>query len=57
MAKSEQTFYSEASAAQKVDALKKACEHHVKLTKECSQGLGQDRSVFPFKAFIIMRNS
>ncbi|KAF8172114.1 acyltransferase ChoActase/COT/CPT [Pholiota molesta] len=40
------TFYSEASPAQKVDALKKACEHHVKLTKECSQGLGQDRHLY-----------
>lgn len=27
-------------------ALRKACEHHVKLTKECSQGLGQDRHLY-----------
>ncbi|EIW74513.1 carnitine acetyl transferase [Coniophora puteana RWD-64-598 SS2] len=40
------TFFSEASAAQKVSALHKACERHVKLTKECSQGLGQDRHLY-----------
>jgi carnitine O-acetyltransferase len=39
-------FYSEASASQKVAALRKACETHVKLTKECSQGLGQDRHLY-----------
>jgi len=39
-------FYSEASASQKVAALRKACEAHVKLTKECSQGLGQDRHLY-----------
>ncbi|PBK92163.1 acyltransferase ChoActase/COT/CPT [Armillaria gallica] len=39
-------FYSEASASQKVDALHKACERHVKLTRECSQGLGQDRHLY-----------
>ncbi|KAG5641785.1 hypothetical protein DXG03_004189, partial [Asterophora parasitica] len=37
------TFFSDASAAQKVAALRKACDRHSKLTKECSQGLGQDR--------------
>lgn len=41
-----QTFWSEAAPAQKVAALKKACERHVKLTKECSQGLGQDRHLY-----------
>ncbi|KAF6758607.1 carnitine acetyl transferase [Ephemerocybe angulata] len=40
------TFYSEADPAKKVAALKKACERHVKLTKECSQGLGQDRHLY-----------
>lgn len=39
-------FYSDASASQKVAALRRACEHHVKLTKECSQGLGQDRHLY-----------
>lgn len=38
-----QAFYSEATPAQKASTLRKACERHVKLTKECSQGLGQDR--------------
>jgi carnitine O-acetyltransferase len=31
--------------ADKVSALRKACEHHVKLTRECSQGLG-DRHLY-----------
>ncbi|KAF5379902.1 hypothetical protein D9757_007181 [Collybiopsis confluens] len=39
-------YYSEATASQKVAALRKACERHVKLTKECSQGLGQDRHLY-----------
>jgi len=39
-------FYSEASPAEKVSALRKACETHVKLTKECGQGLGQDRHLY-----------
>ncbi|GLB35672.1 putative carnitine choline acetyltransferase family protein [Lyophyllum shimeji] len=40
------TFYSDAPAAQKVAALRKACERHVELTKECSKGLGQDRHLY-----------
>ncbi|KAI0069564.1 CoA-dependent acyltransferase [Panus rudis PR-1116 ss-1] len=40
------TFFSEATPAHKVAALRKACEGHVKLTKECSQGLGQDRHLY-----------
>ncbi|KAH7885657.1 carnitine acetyl transferase [Phlebopus sp. FC_14] len=40
------TFFSEASNEQKIRALRKACERHVKLTKECSQGLGQDRHLY-----------
>ncbi|KAH7925138.1 carnitine acetyl transferase [Leucogyrophana mollusca] len=39
-------FFSEASPAQKISALRKACERHVKLTKKCSQGLGQDRHLY-----------
>lgn len=31
------------SPQEKVDALRRACEKHVHLTKECSKGLGQDR--------------
>ena len=38
-----QTFYSEASTSEKVAALRKACENHVKLTRDCGKGLGQDR--------------
>ncbi|KAJ8519229.1 hypothetical protein ONZ45_g3779 [Pleurotus djamor] len=40
------TFYSEATQAQKVNALRKACERHVALTRDCSQGLGQDRHLY-----------
>ncbi|KAG6811804.1 hypothetical protein H0H92_005727 [Tricholoma furcatifolium] len=40
------TFYSEAPASQKVAALRKACAGHAKLTKECSQGYGQDRHLY-----------
>ncbi|KAF8888280.1 acyltransferase ChoActase/COT/CPT [Infundibulicybe gibba] len=40
------TFYSDASARQKVALLKKACERHVSLTRECSMGLGQDRHLY-----------
>lgn len=39
-------FYSEATPAQKVSSLKKACENHVRLTRDCSQGLGQDRHLY-----------
>jgi carnitine O-acetyltransferase len=41
-----QTFYSESTPQEKIHALRKACERHVKLTKECSQGLGQDRHLY-----------
>ena len=41
-----QLFYSNASVTDKVAALRKACERHGKLTKECSQGLGQDRHLY-----------
>ncbi|TFY81213.1 hypothetical protein EWM64_g2802 [Hericium alpestre] len=40
------TFFSEAQPSQKISVLRKACEHHVKLTKACSQGLGQDRHLY-----------
>ncbi|TFK24664.1 carnitine acetyl transferase [Coprinopsis marcescibilis] len=40
------TFYSESTPQQKVAALRKACDRHSKLTKECSQGLGQDRHLY-----------
>lgn len=38
-----QTFFSEATIDEKVAALRRACQKHVDLTKECSKGLGQDR--------------
>ncbi|KAA1478333.1 carnitine acetyl transferase [Dentipellis sp. KUC8613] len=40
------TFFSEAQPSAKIKALRKACEHHVKLTKECVQGQGQDRHLY-----------
>lgn len=40
------TFYSESSPEEKIDALRQACDRHVKLTKECAQGLGQDRHLY-----------
>uniref|UniRef100_A0A8H7Y459 Choline/carnitine acyltransferase domain-containing protein n=1 Tax=Psilocybe cubensis TaxID=181762 RepID=A0A8H7Y459_PSICU len=46
------TFYSEASPSQKVAALRKACDTHVKLTKACSQGLGQDRHLYAIYCLI-----
>jgi carnitine O-acetyltransferase len=36
-------FFSDAPLQQKVNALRKACEKHVHITKECSKGYGQDR--------------
>ena len=51
---SSQTFFSDADPTQKIKALKKACERHVTLTKECSKGLGQDR--YPFTFFEFHRN-
>ena len=39
------TFFSEASNQQKVSMLRKACQGHAELTKECSKGFGQDRCV------------
>jgi len=40
------TFFSDAYPEEKVSALKRACETHVKLTRECSRGLGQDRHLY-----------
>jgi len=40
------TFFSEANPAQKIAKLKRACERHVALTRECSKGLGQDRHLY-----------
>ena len=41
-----QTFFSDADPSTKIAALKKACEAHVKLTKECSKGMGHDRHLY-----------
>ncbi|KDQ50285.1 hypothetical protein JAAARDRAFT_42285 [Jaapia argillacea MUCL 33604] len=40
------TYFSDCPPADKVAALRKACERHSKLSKECSQGLGQDRILY-----------
>ncbi|KAG9033901.1 hypothetical protein FRB95_014104 [Tulasnella sp. JGI-2019a] len=40
------TFYSDATAQQKIKTLRKACEMHSHITKECSKGLGQDRHLY-----------
>ncbi|EJD46993.1 acyltransferase ChoActase/COT/CPT [Auricularia subglabra TFB-10046 SS5] len=40
------TFFSEASVEDKIESLRKACEGHVNLTRECSKGLGQDRHLY-----------
>ncbi|KAG1719230.1 acyltransferase ChoActase/COT/CPT [Suillus occidentalis] len=40
------TFFSECMPHDKIRKLHKACERHVQLTKECSQGLGQDRHLY-----------
>jgi carnitine O-acetyltransferase len=41
-----QAFFSDAPPAEKIDRLRRACEAHVRLTKECSKGLGQDRHLY-----------
>jgi len=40
------TFFSEATAEEKITALRRACKRHVELTRECSKGLGQDRHLY-----------
>ncbi|OCF34017.1 carnitine O-acetyltransferase [Kwoniella heveanensis BCC8398] len=46
-------FCSEtATAHEKIDALRKACKRHTQLTKECSQGLGQDRHLYAMYSLI-----
>ncbi|MCJ1377172.1 hypothetical protein MMC17_000264 [Xylographa soralifera] len=41
-----QTFWAEVSAAQKVEALKKASQKHTNITRECSKAQGQDRHLY-----------
>ncbi|WVF70426.1 hypothetical protein IAT40_005216 [Kwoniella sp. CBS 6097] len=46
-------FCSEtATPHEKIDALRKACKRHTQLTKECSQGLGQDRHLYAMYSLI-----
>ena len=40
------TFWAEKTPAQKIEALKKACEKHVAHTKECAKAMGQDRHLY-----------
>lgn len=40
------TFWSDAPASNKLEALRKAINTHVNLTKMCSKGLGQDRHLY-----------
>ncbi|WVQ83878.1 hypothetical protein IAT38_006022 [Cryptococcus sp. DSM 104549] len=45
------TFCSETATTQeKINALRKACKRHGQLTKECSQGQGQDRHMYALYA-------
>ncbi|QRW11972.1 carnitine O-acetyltransferase [Ceratobasidium sp. AG-Ba] len=46
------TFFSEAPVKDKIKTLRDACNAHVKLTKECSQGLGQDRHLYAMYCLI-----
>jgi carnitine O-acetyltransferase len=39
-------FCSDIPAEAKIEALKKACERHTSITKECAKGLGQDRHLY-----------
>ncbi|EKG19714.1 Acyltransferase ChoActase/COT/CPT [Macrophomina phaseolina MS6] len=41
-----QTFWNDNPAADKVEALRKACEKHVAITKECAKAQGQDRHLY-----------
>jgi len=40
------TFWGENPAPQKVEKLRKACERHTNITRECSKALGQDRHLY-----------
>jgi carnitine O-acetyltransferase len=40
------TFWGENPAQTKVDALRKACEKHVAVTKDCAKGQGSDRHLY-----------
>ncbi|KAF2772308.1 acyltransferase ChoActase/COT/CPT [Teratosphaeria nubilosa] len=40
------TFWAETAPHKKVEALKKACEKHTAITKECAKAQGQDRHLY-----------
>ncbi|KAK4505270.1 hypothetical protein PRZ48_003233 [Zasmidium cellare] len=40
------TFWADTSPAKKIEALKKACEKHAALTKECAKAQGHDRHLY-----------
>jgi len=40
------TFWGENPAAAKVDTLRKACQRHTDMTKECAKAQGQDRHLY-----------
>lgn len=39
-------FWAENPAAKKIEALRKACEKHTQITKECAKAQGQDRHLY-----------
>ncbi|TRX92199.1 hypothetical protein FHL15_006814 [Xylaria flabelliformis] len=41
-----QTFWADNPAEAKVEALRKACEHHVNSTRQCAKGEGCDRHLY-----------
>ncbi|KAF9653617.1 acyltransferase ChoActase/COT/CPT [Thelephora ganbajun] len=47
------TFCSEAPVNEKIATLRKACERHVDLTKECANGLGQDRHLYALYCLLL----
>lgn len=47
------TFCSDAPNKTKIEALRKACQSHVGLTKECSKGLGQDRLLYAMQCLAL----
>ncbi|POV99243.1 hypothetical protein PSTT_13917, partial [Puccinia striiformis] len=46
------TFCSDFDNQAKISALREACEYHQKLSKQCSQGLGQDRILYAMYSLV-----
>ncbi|KAK4580332.1 carnitine O-acetyltransferase yat1 [Recurvomyces mirabilis] len=40
------TFWAETAPQKKIEALKKACEKHTEITKDCAKAQGQDRHLY-----------